>query len=109
MTHDRTNSSYVLGIIHTQCPATPVCTDGEVTAGLMAQEVEQDLVRRETVTLRAKVIRKLVQNAGVSLNIAYAAEGKGSRSKVRRSSLEISRCNYNVLSFRINLKLMKSC
>jgi len=81
---------YVVGIIHTQCPATPVClpTAPTITVAtgskddlILAPEIKSDPVRQETVTIRAKIIRKLLQETDIKMNIAYTSEGRTARSE----------------------------
>jgi len=91
--------SHVLGIIHTQCPATPVCSPvvdqhhdaaaaDMVKSGLVAQEFQSDPIRQETVRIRARVIRQMLEESSIKLNIAYSKEGRSARSQEQLTTYE---------------------
>lgn len=69
----------VLGIIHTPTPATPLCTEGEISEGLVDEALEQDLKRVYTVQTRAGIMRDYLAKGG-KLMAVYPLEGRNKRS-----------------------------
>lgn len=67
------------GSIHTPTPATPCCTEGEISAGLVASELEVDSARLHTVVSRAAIVRSYLCVGG-ELAVVYPAEGIKKRS-----------------------------
>ncbi|MFA6037463.1 MAG: hypothetical protein WC748_05010 [Legionellales bacterium] len=68
-----------VGIIHTPQPATPLCTDGQITPGLVTDAISQDPVRLATVLKRPKIVRKFL-GAGGTLVTTYPEAGRSQRS-----------------------------
>lgn len=70
----------VVGVIHTPTPATPFCTRGEVSEGLVDASVKEDLKRLFTIKSRPQIARDLLL-AGGKIYIAYPEMGINARSK----------------------------
>lgn len=71
------------GVIHTPMPATPLCTTGDISGGLVDPEVEQDDGRAFTVQSRAQIIRHYLAEGG-SLYVVYPEGGLEKRSQQQR-------------------------
>jgi hypothetical protein len=68
-----------VGIIHTPQPATPLCTGGQITPGLVTDAISQDPERLATVLKRPNIVRKFL-GAGGTLVTAYPEVGRSQRS-----------------------------
>ncbi|BAE81204.1 hypothetical protein [Chlamydia felis Fe/C-56] len=66
-------------LIHTPSPATPLCTNGEISRGLVDSEVQNDIERLLTVKKRPDIIREYLQNGGTLFTI-YPKKGRELRS-----------------------------
>lgn len=66
-------------IIHTPMPATPLCTNGEISPELMSKEAEHDPLRVFTVKTRSTIVRDFLHQGG-KLTVAYPAEGMNKRT-----------------------------
>ncbi len=73
----------VVAVIHTPLPATPLCTDGEVTPDLVDPAILKDEKRLQTVRERPAILRALLQSGG-TLMAAYP-----SVARVKRSSAQL--------------------
>ena len=62
------------GVIHTPMPATPFCTEGEISKNLMGATVEKDLLRLGTVLCRSIIAREYLAKGG-KLDIVYPKYG----------------------------------
>lgn len=69
----------VIAVIHTPLPATPLCTEGEITPDLVDPAILRDERRLLTVRERPAIIRAFLQSGGV-LMAAYPAEARTKRS-----------------------------
>jgi len=74
-------------IIHTPAPATPLCTNGEISMGLIDPVILNDQERLLTVKKRPDVIRDYLQ-AGGRLFTAYPKGGRGLRSAEQLAILD---------------------
>lgn len=67
--------SSVTMIIHTPAPPTPLCTEGEISEGLVDPSMENDSTRLITIKSRAFILRNLLAKGG----FLYAAYPQGGR------------------------------
>jgi hypothetical protein len=67
------------GVIHTPMPATPLCTKGEISSGLVDGIIEKDPARLFTVKARTTIIRDFLFNGG-HLYVMYPKDGINKRS-----------------------------
>lgn len=76
------NVESLIGVIHTPAPATPLCTEGKISKGLVdpSIETEADPARRFTIEARAAIVRDYL-NKGGTLYIAYPEGGFAERSE----------------------------
>jgi hypothetical protein len=75
----------LVGVIHTPTPATPLCTKGEISSGLVDQSLSKDDKRLFTVMERASVVREYLNKGG----ILYVVYPEGGREKRTLAQLEI--------------------
>jgi hypothetical protein len=79
------------GVIHTPMPATPLCTEGDVSKELVDPSIEEDPLRLFTVKARTTIIRDYLFQGG-DLYMVYPKEGITKRSEgqqqVYRKELE---------------------
>lgn len=66
-------------IIHTPAPATPLCTNGEISSGLIDSTIQNDPERLLTVKKRPDIIRDYLREGG-NLFTIYPQKGRGLRS-----------------------------
>lgn len=66
-------------IIHTPTPATPLCTDGEISTGLVDPAISNDPKRLLTVKKRPDIIREYLHEGGRLLAV-YPRNGRALRS-----------------------------
>ncbi len=78
------NVSDLTGVIHTPMPATPLCTQGEISPELVDPSVAADPARLFTVRSRATVIRDYLFQGGC-LYIAYPEAGYYRRTKEQQN------------------------
>lgn len=69
----------VVGIIHTPTPATPLCTEGDISERLVHSSLEQDENRLLTVKARADIIRDFL-DFGCTLYVVYPEGGLEKRT-----------------------------
>lgn len=69
---------HLFGIIHTPTPATPLCTQGDISPDLVAESMK-DQRRLFTVMKRPEIIRELLAKGGV-LIAAYPEGGREKRT-----------------------------
>lgn len=74
-------------VIHTPAPATPLCTKGEITHGLVDPAIQNDPQRLLTVKKRPEIIRDYLQEGGI-LYTAFPKKGRGARSEEQLAILE---------------------
>ncbi|WP_239923117.1 hypothetical protein [Candidatus Chlamydia corallus] len=67
-------------IIHTPTPATPLCTEGEISVGLIDPLIQNDLERLLTIKKRPDIIRDYFR-AGGHLFAIYPKKGRSFRSQ----------------------------
>lgn len=75
--------AYLRGAIHTPMPATPCCTAGEISEGLVDPNVAIDPDRLQTIEMRAAIVRRYL-DTGAPLHIVYPADGFWGRSSEQR-------------------------
>jgi len=74
-------------MIHTPAPATPLCTNGEISTGLVDPAILNDPERLLTVKKRPDIIRDYLQEGGRLLTI-YPKEGRVLRSPEQLAILD---------------------
>lgn len=67
-------------IIHTPAPATPLCTNGEISSSLVDAAISSDPHRLLTVQKRPDIIREYLHEGGLLLAV-YPREGRMLRSE----------------------------
>lgn len=77
----------LVGVIHTPMPATPLCTEGALSPGLVHPSMEQDPLRLLTTLSRASTVRNLLHRGG-DLYVAYPKEGYFQRTKLQQEIYE---------------------
>ena len=75
---ERTNK--LIGIIHTPAPATPLCTKGEISQGLVDGVIANDPARLLTVQGRVTTLRDLLAQGGL-LMVVYPESGREKRTQ----------------------------
>lgn len=63
------------GVIHTPLPATPLRMKGEISEGLVIEDIANDPARLETVTRREEILQSYLK-AGGTLIAAYPASAE---------------------------------
>lgn len=76
-----------LCIIHTPAPATPLCTEGEITEGLVDPAILNDPARLSTVKKRPDILRDYLQEGGVLWSV-YPQNGRSLRSAEQLTILD---------------------
>ena len=74
-------------IIHTPAPATPLCTNGEISVGLIDPAIQNDQERLLTVKKRSDIIRDYLQEGGALFTV-YPKKGRGLRSAEQLAILD---------------------
>ncbi len=69
----------VIAVIHTPMPATPLCTEGEVTTELVDRNLLKDEKRMRTISKRSETLRTILQSGG-TLMAAYPGLARTKRS-----------------------------
>lgn len=77
------NVKFLMGVIHTPMPATPVCTRGEISKDLVESSLESDPTRIFTVKSRTTIIRDYLYKGG-DLFIIYPKNGFFKRTEEQR-------------------------
>jgi hypothetical protein len=72
------------GVIHTPMPATPLCTAGEISEGLVSAMIAQDPKALFTVKARAITVREFLHKQGY-LYVAYPKLGLAKRSEEQQN------------------------
>ena len=80
-------------IIHAPAPATPLCTNGEISAGLIDPAIQNDFERLLTVKKRPDIIRDYLREGGHFLTV-YPSGGRNSRSVEQLAILDNLLENY---------------
>lgn len=75
----------LFGCIHTPTPATPLCTEGEVSLGLVDETMEEDSKRLFTVMKRPEIIRDFLKKGGKMVAL-YSKEGIHKRSEEQQET-----------------------
>jgi len=73
------------GIIHTPTPATPLCTDGQITDRLVHPSMQNDESRIFTVRARANILRDYLDMGG-KLFVVYPEGGLQKRSEEQQNT-----------------------
>lgn len=81
------------GIIHTPMPATPLCTKGEISKGLVDPSIENDPNRIQTVKARTTIVRDFLAKGG-KLIVAYPKPGYQKRTEEQRTIYNQELKNY---------------
>lgn len=74
-------------VIHTPAPATPLCTNGEISLGLIDPKMLRDPQRFLTVKKRPAIIRDYLQEAGTLLTV-YPKGGRKWRTEEQLAILD---------------------
>ena len=74
-------------IIHTPAPATPLCTNGEISPGLVDPSLLNDSKRLLTVTQRPELLRTILKMGG-DIFTAYPRGGRHNRSSEQLAILD---------------------
>ena len=81
LAHELNKSVHSLtGVIHTPMPATPLCTEGEVSKELVDSAIEEDPLRLFTVKARTTIVRDYLVKGG-DLYVVYPKEGITKRNE----------------------------
>lgn len=83
---------HLMGIIHTPTPATPLCSQGEISPDLVATSL-QDAKRLFTVMKRPEIIREFLAQGGV-LIAAYPESGREKRTSEQLAIFEKLKGDY---------------
>jgi hypothetical protein len=83
----------LVGIIHTPMPATPLCTNGTSSPGLIAPSIEQDAERLFTVQARTTIIRDFLEQNG-ELYVVYPESGLGARTQAQQDIYKAELAKY---------------
>ena len=70
------------GVIHTPMPATPLCTEGNVSKELVDPSIEEDPLRLFTVKARTTIIRDYLFQGG-DLHVVYPKQGIAKRTEIQ--------------------------
>ncbi len=81
------------GVIHTPMPATPLCTEGNVSKELVDSSIEEDPLRLFTVKARTTIIRDYLFQGG-DLYIVYPKEGINKRNESQQQIYKKELENY---------------
>lgn len=73
----------LVGVIHTPMPATPLCSVGAISTGLVSPSVEEDAARLFTVQARTTIIRDFLAQNG-ELYVVYPEKGFNERTEVQQ-------------------------
>ncbi len=84
--------NHLMGIIHTPTPATPLCSQGEISPDLVAASLE-DAKRLFTVMKRPEIIREFLAQGGV-LIAAYPESGREKRTSEQLAIFEKLKGDY---------------
>jgi hypothetical protein len=79
--------AHVVCIIHTPAPATPLCTNGDISAGLVDPAILNDQARLLTVKKRPDIIRDYLEQGGYLFTV-YPKNGRNLRSSEQLAILE---------------------
>ena len=69
----------ILGFIHTPTPATPFCTKGEISEGLIDESLMGDERRLYSVMKRPDILRAYLESGGM-LGVCYPENGRDKRT-----------------------------
>lgn len=81
------------GMIHTPMPATPLCSNGEISEDLVDPSIEQDAKRLFTVKARTTIVRDFLYQGGY-LYIIYPKDGLAKRTEAQQSIYHQELMNY---------------
>jgi hypothetical protein len=81
--HNRKEIGDLEGVIHTPMPPTPLCTEGEISQGLVDPSIEQNPQSLFTVQVRATIVRDYLHQ-GANLYCVYPREGFDKRSEAQQ-------------------------
>ncbi len=74
------NITFLTGAIHTPMPATPLCTEGEISKELVDPSIENNPLQLFTVKARTTIVRDYLYKGG-NLYIVYPKEGRTKRTE----------------------------
>jgi hypothetical protein len=77
----------VVAVIHTPLPATPLCTEGEVTQDLVDPAILKDEKRLQTVSKRPAILRSFLESGG-TLVATYPALSRTKRTPAQLAVFE---------------------
>jgi hypothetical protein len=93
----------LVGVIHTPMPATPLCTTGTISPGLVAASIEEDPARLFTVESRTTIIRNFLAQNG-ELYVVYPEKGFTERTEAQQKIYNDELTNYPLNLFDRPLK-----
>ena len=85
------------GAILTPMPATPLCTEGQISPGLINPDMKDDPRRLLTVESRSTIIRDYLYKGG-ALDVCYPRKGIDERSKEQQEIYQKAKEEYSSLS-----------
>lgn len=97
----------VVGLIHTPMPATPLCTQGDISEKLVDSSLLQDEQRLFTVRARANIIRDFLDLGGF-LYVVYPQGGLGARTVEQQNVYKALLQKYQGKLFDYELKTISS-
>jgi hypothetical protein len=80
-------------VIHTPMPATPLCTTGVVSDGLVNPSIADDPARLYTVLARTTIVRNLLAKGGI-LHVVYPEGGLKKRTEEQQKIYQQELTNY---------------
>lgn len=87
------NIQSLTSVIHTPMPATPLCTDGDVSKELVNPSIKKDPLRLFTVNARATIVRDYLYQGG-DLYIVYPKDGFSKRTEIQQQIYKKELENY---------------
>lgn len=96
-------------IIHTPMPATPFCTKGEISPGLVVASIANDPARAYTVQARPITLRNCLY-LGAKFYIAYPKEGISGRTEPQQQIYKEELANYagKLIDLPLNCESMEN-
>lgn len=87
------NIESLVGVIHTPMPATPLCTEGNVSKEVVDPSIEEDPTRLFTVKARTTILRDYLHQ-GRDLYVVYPKEGMNKRTETQQQVYKKELNNY---------------
>lgn len=87
----------IRGIIHTPAPATPLCTKGEISAGLVNESLAGDERRLYSVMKRPDILRMYLESGGALL-VCYPKSGRDKRTAEQLAIFDETKAKFATLA-----------